>query len=180
MVLSKEDAKLFYELFFPLLNYINNKFKINNEIQKLYYGKAVDLHAAKEIADRLWGNTELIDEYLAEKKLPEKHKNIIWGWKKRISGKFIVERHLKKGTIFIQAENNEVYLVSGIISSWEEMLCGRPLPVIMEAVLIPFGNVIISDGLVSVSNIFFGKNLRSEFKDIYLSAKKTGNIHSSL
>ena len=180
MVLSKEDAKLFYELFFPLLNYINNKFKINNEIQKLYYGKAVDLHAAKEIADRLWGNTELIDEYLAEKKLPEKHKNIIWGWKKRISGKFIVERHLKKGTIFIQAENNEVYLVSGIISSWEEMLCGRPLPVIMEAVLIPFGNVIISDGLVSVSNIFFGKNLRSEFKDIYLSAKKNGDIHSSL
>ena len=83
----------------------------------MYYGKAVDLHAAKEIADRLWGNTELIDEYLAEEKLPEEHKNIILGWKKRISGKFIVERHLKKGTIFIQAENNEVYLVSGIISS---------------------------------------------------------------
>lgn len=60
------------------------------------------------------------------------------------------------------------------------MLCGRPLPVIMEAVLMPFGNVIISDGLVSVSNVFFGKNLRSEFKDIYLSAKKTRNIHTSL
>ena len=87
---------------------------------------------------------------------------------------------MKKRTIFIQAENSEVYLVSGIISSWEEMLCGRPLPVIMEAVLIPFGNVIISDDFVSVSNIFFGKNMRSEFKDIYLSAKKTGNIHSSL
>ena len=180
MVLSKEDAELFYELFFPLLNFINNKFKINNEIQKLYYGKAVDLHAAKEIANRLWENTELIDEYLAEEKLPEEHKNIILGWKKRISGKLIVERHLKKGTIFIQAEINEVYLVSGIISSWDEMLCGRPLPVIIEAVLIPFRNVIISDGIVSVSNIFFGKNLRSEFKDIYLSAKKTGNIHSSL
>ena len=180
MVLSKEDAELFYKLFFSLLNYINNKFKINNEIQKLYYGKSVDPRAVKEIADRLWENTELIDEYLTEEKLPEEHKNIILGWKKRISGKFIVERHLKKGTIFIQAENREVYLVSGIISSWDEMLCGIPLPVIITAVLIPFRNVIISDGLVSVSNIFFGKNLRSEFKDIYLSAKKTGNIHSSL
>lgn len=180
MVLTKEDAELFYKLFFPLLNYVNNKFKINNEIPKLYYGKSADPRAIKEIANRLWENTELIDEYLAEKQLPEEHKNIILGWKKRISGKFIVERHLKKGTVFIQAENNEVYLVSGIISSWEEMLCGRPLPVIMEAVLMPFGNVIISDGLVSVSNVFFGKNLRSEFKDIYLSAKKTGNIHRSL
>ena len=87
---------------------------------------------------------------------------------------------MKNGTILIQAENSEVYFVSGIISSWEEMLCGRPLPVIIEAVLIPFGNVIISDNFVSVSNVFFGKNMRSEFKDIYLFVKKTGNIHSSL
>lgn len=108
MVLTKEDAELFYKLFFPLLNYVNNKFKINNEIQKLYYGKSADPRAIKEIANRLWENTELIDEYLAEKQLPEEHKNIILGWKKRISGKFIVERHLKNGTVFIQAENSEV------------------------------------------------------------------------
>lgn len=93
---------------------------------------------------------------------------------------FIIERHLKKGSVFIRAEDEEVYLVSGIISSWDEVICGRPLPVVLKAVLIPFKNVIISDGLVVTHNLFFGKNMRSEFKDIYLSAKKNQSIHKSL
>ncbi len=180
MVLSREDAELFYELFFPLLNFVNEKFKINDEVGEIYFGKRIDFRAAKEIADRLWENTGLIDEYLAEKKLPEEQKKIVLGWKKRISGEFIVERHLKKGSVFICAEDEEVYLVSGIISSWDEVLCGRPLPAVLKAVLIPFKNLIISDGLVVASNLFFGKNMTSEFKDIYLDAKKNGGIHKSL
>lgn len=180
MVLSKEDSELFYGLFFPLLNFVNEKYKVNSEIGELYLGKSIDVHDAKEIANRLWENTDIIDEYLAEKKLSDEHKNIILGWKKKASGKFIVERHLKKGSIFICAENEDVYLVSGIISAWNEVLCGRPLPVVLEAVLIPFKNVIISDGLVLTSNLFFGRNMVSEFKDIYLDAKRNGSIHKSL
>ncbi len=180
MVLSQENAELFYEIFFPLLNFVNEKFKVNPEIGELYLGKRIDPSGAKKIADRLWADVGLIDEYLAEKKLSEEHKNIVIGWKKRIYGKFIVERHLKKGTIFICAENEKVYLVSGICSSWDEMLCGRPLPAVIGAVLIPFKNVIISDGLVTTSNLAFGKNMSAEFKDIYMSAKKSGNICTSL
>lgn len=180
MVLSREDAELFYELFFPLLDFVNKKYGINSGSGEIYFGKALDPLDAKEIADRLWGNTKLIDEYLAEKKLLGEHKKIISGWKKRISGKFIVERHLKKGSVFICAEDEEVYLVRGIISSWDEMLCGRRLPAVLEAVLIPFKNVIISDGLVTAPNLFFGKNLTAEFKDIYLNAKKNGVILRTL
>lgn len=83
---------------------------------------------------------------------------------------------LKIQSDFIYAENEKVCLVSGICSSWDEKLCGRPLPAFIEAVLIPFKNVIISDRLVTVSNLFFGKNMTAEFKDIYMSAKKNGNI----
>lgn len=179
MVLSQENAELFYELFFPLLNFTNKKFKVNTEIGELYFGKSIDPHSAKEIAGRLWADVRLIDEYLAENNISDEYKNIIIGWKKRISGKFIVERHLKKGTVFICAENENVYLVSGICSSWNEMLCGRPLPAVIDAVLIPFKNVIISDGLVTASHLFFGKNMTAEFKDIYMSAKKSGNICTS-
>jgi len=54
------------------------------------------------------------------------------------------------------------------------------LPAVVGAVLNPFKNVIISDGLVTSSNLFFGKNISSEFKDIYLNAKKNGTVHKSL
>lgn len=178
-MLSREDAELFYKLFFPLLDFVNKKFKINSEIGDIYFGKRIDFRNAKEIADRLWKNTALIDEYLSKNDLSEEHKNIVLGWKKRISGDFIVERHLKKGSVFIHTENEEVYLVSGIISSWDEMLRGRPLPAALNAVLIPFKDVIISDGLVMTSGVFFGKNMTLEFKDIYLNAKKNASIHKS-
>lgn len=180
MTLPENDAKHFYELFFPLLNFVNGKYEINSEIGEMCLGKRIGIRDAKEIADRLWADIGLIDEYLSMKKLSDDNKNIVLGWKKRISGKFIVERHLKKGSVFISLNDEAVYLVSGIFSSWDEVLCGRSLPISLEAVLIPFKNVIISDGLVISSNVFFGKNISEEFKDIYLNAKKNGTIYKSL
>lgn len=50
MVLSQENAELFYELFFPLLNFANKKFKINDEVGELYLGKKIDVRDAKELS----------------------------------------------------------------------------------------------------------------------------------
>ena len=47
----------------------------------------------------------------------------------------------------------------------------------LNAVLIPFKNVIISDGLVLPYNINFGRVYSGESKDIYMTAKKSGSIH---
>ena len=91
-----------------------------------------------------------------------------------------MERHLKKGTIFISMEDEQVYQVSGIISSWEEMFYGAPMPLIVEATFIPFRDVIISDGLVIPYNIMLGGGMKRMFKDVYMAAKKSGQIHRSL
>ena len=91
-----------------------------------------------------------------------------------------MERHLKKGSIFISLENEEVYQVSGIISSWEEMFYGAPMPLIVEATFMPFKDVIISDGLVMPYFVIVGGGMRQMFKDVYLTAKKNGRIHRSL
>ncbi len=92
----------------------------------------------------------------------------------------MMERHLKKGTIFISMENEEVYQVSDIISSWEEMFFGAPMPVILEATFMPFRDVIISDGLVIPYNIIVGGGMKRMFKDIYMNAKKNGRIQQRL
>lgn len=77
-----------------------------------------------------------------------------------VQGKFMMERHLKKGTIFISLEDEEVYQVSGIISSWEEMFLGAPMPLMLEATFMPFRDVIISDGLVMPYNILVGGGMK--------------------
>lgn len=40
MTLNKEDAELFYELWFPLLDFVNKKFAVNPQMGKIYGAKA--------------------------------------------------------------------------------------------------------------------------------------------
>lgn len=177
MRLSNEDGQLFYKLWLPLLDYVNGKFSINTRIKNMAGAKSLNPSDVKEIADKMWDDVSVIDAYLSEcTDLTEEHQDIIRSWKRRIRGKFILERHLKNGSIFISMDNEQVYQVSGIISSWEEMFPYAPMPLILDATFIPFKDVIISDGLVMPFNVRIGRNMASGFKDIYMIAKKSKSL----
>ena len=143
--------------------------------------KSLNPQEVKEIANVLWDDISLIDQYLIDQRtdISDEHKEIISSWKRRVQGRFVMERHLKKGTIFV-SEDDRVYQVQGIISSWEEMFFYAPMPLLMEATFIPFRDVIISDGLVMPYNIVIRKNMAKQFKDVYMSAKKSGTLIKSL
>ena len=181
MTLSREDGQLYYKLWLPMLDFVNRKYRINRKLKSIATAKELDPADVKKIANKLWSDVTIIDDYLNENSdLPDDHREIIRSWKRRIQGKFMMERHLKKGTIFISLEDEEVYQVSGIISSWEEMFFGAPMPLMLEATFMPFRDVIISDGLVMPYNILVGGGMKRMFKDLYMTAKKSGRIHQSL
>ncbi len=182
MTLSEKDGQLFYKLWMPLLDYVNKKYKINKKLKNMPGAKVLDPQEVKEIANVLWENADIIDQYLVElgNLMPDEHREIIASWKNCISGTFAMERHLKNGTIFISLEDEKVYQVQGIISSWEEMFPYAPLPIVMQATFIPFRDVIISDGLVMEYPIRIGGNMAKQFKDIYMREKKNGTIIRTL
>ena len=142
--------------------------------------KGIDIKNALRVANTLWTNDHLIDEYLKQADLNDEYRELISGWKRHIAGDFILERYLKKGSVFISTDNRKVYLVNGLFSSWEEMIQYRNPPVMLTATLLPWKDVIISDGLVSITNINFGKTYSSDFKEMYLNAKRSGIIIKSL
>jgi len=180
MTLSEEDGELFYKLWFPLLNYVNKKKKVNPALHKIERSSSLNINDVKEVANVLWDDTSLIDEYLDEhKEIEGIEREIISGWKRRICGMFILVKHLRKGSILIFSETEEVYQAVGIVSSWKEMFFFDSLPVFIEATLIPFKSVIISDGLIARHNICIGSNLTASFKEVYMNAKKSGKIHST-
>ena len=181
MTLSQEDGQLYYKLWLPLLDYVNRKYRVNRKLKSIATAKSLYPVEVKEVANKLWSDVSIIDDYLKECiDLPEEYKEIIRSWKRRVQGEFMMERHLKRGTIFISLENDEVYQVSGIISSWEEMFYGAPMPLVIEATFMPFRDVIISDGVVLPYPILIGGGMKRVFKDIYMAAKKNGQIHRSL
>ena len=171
MTLSQEDGQLYYKLWLPLLDYVNKKYRVNRKLKSIATAKELDPAEVKKVANKLWSDVAIIDDYLKENNdLPEDHRKIIQSWRRRVQGRFMMERHLKKGTIFISMEDGEVYQVSGIISSWEEMFFGAPMPLIIEATFMPFRDVIISDGLVMPYNILIGGGMKRMFKDSYMGA----------
>ena len=178
MRLERSDAELFYRLWFPLLDFVNRKYHICPDAGIIAKGHGVDASDAKAIADYLWSNTEVIEEYLSKAKLSEENAQIVSGWQQCKAGRYILERHLKKGSVFISAEDGAVYMVKGLFSTWPEML--GEAPVILDAVLIPFKGSIISDGLVMPYRICFGKGAREDFKDAYTNAKRNNAIRFSI
>ncbi len=182
MKLSNEDSQLFYKLWMPLLNYVNEQKKIKPNLHNMHLATSLDPNDVKEVADALWSETDLIDDYLSEhKEIQGENKELIQSWKRCVSGGFILERILKRGAILISEDYEDVYQVSGIISSWEEMFGYARLPLILKATLIPFRDVIISDGLVrSFNNVILGGGVARELKDVYMEEKKKGTIHTKL
>lgn len=50
----------------------------------------------------------------------------------------------------------------------------------IEATLMPFRDMIITDGLIMPYNILIGGNMARTFKDIYMTAKKNGALYRTL
>ena len=176
MTVSQEDVGLFFKLWLPLLRY-------GSEALDLHAGRLLkpsgsfNYAAANEVAEAIWSDVSVIDDYLSWKTdLTEAERNIVLGWKRTVHGYFAVERHLRGGSIFISLEDNRVYLVKGLASTWQELCEGWPMPVIMTATLLPFKGVIISDGLFALSGVTVGPNYRQGFKDTYMAAKQAGKI----
>ena len=177
MKLSENDGKRFYDLWLPLLDYVNEKRGVNSRLRDIRLADHLDPNEVKEVSDNLWADVWLIDEYLQDAEgITDNDRELIKSWKRCVSGRFILERILKKGAILISTENEEVYQVSGIISTWDEMFGFARLPLIIHATLIPFDEVIISDGLVQTYNVIVGGNMARTFKDTYMAAKKSGQI----
>lgn len=182
MILTNEEAKQFYDLWIPLLDFVNQKYRLIKELYGMTSPKELPLQSAALISFKLWENKDIIDEFVQSdfKEMDEEGIEIVNSWKKAIHGEFIVDRHLRNGSVLISTDNSEVYIVKGIYSSWREILENFPIPQIVDATIMPFKDVIIHDGIVAPYGVCFDREMSEDSKQIYLMAKANGNLHYNL
>ena len=179
MRLKKEDTDLFYALWRPLLQAANEKQKIHPEMNA-ETDPVTEPQKMADIADWIWEHTEFLDEYVSSHpELSEDAREILLSWKRRVRNVFAVERHLKSGSVFIGGDN-QVYLVQGLVSSFEELFWQFPMPVMIRATLIPFRDKITTDGLMSMMRMVIGPNMKKGMKEQYLEARRKKEIITSL
>ncbi len=182
MRLSKEDVKLFYKLYNPLLVYVNKKFKIIEGIDSPEDLKKYSIKKICKVRDRLYKHSELINSFITENPLnfSANELKIISSWKELVQGKFLIFRYLKNYTVFLDTdESPKAYGVFALNTAFEEMV-GSCLPAMVEAVLLPFNGKIVYDGILFPYSMTFGGGIRRSFNDAYQEAKSKFGIITSL
>ncbi|MCJ7596082.1 MAG: hypothetical protein MUO52_15055 [Desulfobacterales bacterium] len=180
MVLSNNDAELFYRLMWPLQFFVNRRLKLIPNSSTIDGYQKLKLEQKLKIRDALYENIGLIDQFVKENPegFNEEGLGIIRRWKKFVAGEFFMERYLAKHAIFIR--NQTVYAVLGLVDPFESLVGRQQLPARVKTVLLPFKGKIIYDGLMQVHPILFGGGISSELKEIYLTAKQNRSIIESI
>ena len=159
--LSKSDSKLFYKIYFGLLEFTNKRYKINN--MKIYNRHGVNPYELKDIVDKFWKNKDAIvlEFCLANPyKFTKEELEITREFKKGIRGMFIIAKYDLEYTAFM--EKDKVYMVKGLNDNIDNIISYKDLPYIVVTSLIPFKNVLTYDGML----LGMGVKMGNSFDDI--------------
>lgn len=182
MILPRPEVDRFYRIWWALLRYTNARRQVLADWPEPSAEDSLPISEIAKVRDVLWADDSLREAFLAENPaaLPAADLETVAGWQHRVADSFFVVRYLKKHTIFLRdGTPARTYGVVGLVSSFPELL-GPHLPVHVQAVLLPFGNTIICDGLLARSNVTFGSGIRERLDLVYRDAHERGDVITSL
>jgi hypothetical protein len=178
MRLTDENAARFYQVWRPLLTWVNDE---RNIVPKLFRGPegAIGAEDAAKIRDVLWSDGSLLARFVAlnPAALSPDLLAIAAGWRHRRADTFFVWKHYLRHTIFLDDAN--AFAVLGLYSTFEEVLPIAP-PLMVKAVLLPFEGAIVHDGLISRYNVSLGPGIRRSLLERYRDATVRGAVVKSL
>lgn len=158
--LSQEDTDFYYATFIPFIKWYGNK--INHPI--VVHNDKIDQNDVHEVIKQASKNKfRFVNEYINNSNLSERETNFLLGFKKSIFGPFILYQNNKDGSLFVNDDN--IYLVKGLRSPFEEIFPSRILPMFVETLLLPFEGYIISAGTYNAYQVSIGPNIKKNLKE---------------
>lgn len=179
--LSSEEAWLFYETWFGLMSFVNDRKNVLKAKIKPEYPNSVSNEKIFKVREVLWEHPELIDEYISTAELPQEKSTILKLWRnKHKKGMFFILEYQREYAVIIgpnEQGEDRLYGIKGISDSVANTL-QRNLPAQMETVLLPFKGKIIYDSFMSTMSIEYGAGMKAAFREMYDKALKHGIITS--
>ncbi|MEA4902883.1 YecA family protein [Desulfitobacterium sp.] len=179
--LSSEECRLFYETWYGLMGFVNERKSVIKATIKPEYPNTVSDMMIHKVREVLWKKPELIDEYISETKLPQEKIDILKLWRtNHKKGMFFILEYQPEYAVAIalnEQGEDRLYGIKGISSSIANTLL-QELPVQIETVLLPFKGKIIYDSFMSSVPIRFAEGAKAAFREMYDKAIKYGIITS--
>ena len=175
-----KDAKLFYKLYFALLEYTNNIYNVNPKVKKIYRMQGINPESIQDIIVKLWKDKDkIIEDFVQEN--PYGFNNtelkLIREFKKGIRKEFIIGKYEKKYALFMPMDDEKiVYIVKGLTSSIDEVVHGDNLPFIATTTLLPFKSYIIYDGVFFGLAMSLGPNMKNNIRKNINKAKRINSL----
>jgi hypothetical protein len=184
MQLTSAECDRFYRVWFSLLLYTNRQHSLVKNLKEPanLLDLTISVQDVGKIREKVWKDDTLLDRFTAENphQLSPVDLGLASSWRKRISGTFFIFRHLKKYTVFLDDSSPaRAYGVLGLRSTFEEVI-GPYLPVMVNAVLLPFEDKISYDGLLAPYPVRFGGGIRADLNDSYRDAKEREGVITQL
>src|SRR5882762_4828804 len=107
MILAAHEAALFYRAWWPLLAWVNDKKHVVPAFPTPTADRPPPLQIANQVRQALWADDGLREQFLIERgsTLASAECDLIASWKHRVTGNFVVFKHLRSHSIFM---NNDV------------------------------------------------------------------------
>jgi hypothetical protein len=177
--LSRSECSLFYETWYGLMGFVNERKKVISATIKPVYPNPISDEEVYKVREILWKNPELIDDYLNTAALSNEKVELLKAWRD----------HHKKGMFFLVDYTPEYAVLIGVSEQKEDILYGtkgirrslsdamqRVIPVQLETVLLPFKNKIIYDSFMTSMPIGYGEGAKKALREMYENALEHGII----
>ena len=131
---------------------------------------------------QLYNKPDQIESFVRENPahLTSNDLEIVSSWSNFLKDRFYVVRHLKNSTLFLSHESPpKAYAVLGLNSTLPDLV-GSDLPILVDAVLLPYKDKIIYDGTLGSYKLSFGPGMRKSINDAFYQAKASYGIITSL
>lgn len=171
--LSRKNAKLFYKLYFALLEYTNNKYKINPSVRKIYKQEGINPYDIFEIIDKLWEDKDVIfPEFILKNpfRFDKDELKLVKEMQNGFREIFVIIAFEDKYTVVVNEE--KTYMIKGLNANIDEIISIDNLPYVVTMTLIPFKGCLTYDGLFSALPIDMGVSARELFASEYKNSIK--------
>ena len=183
MLLEPQDVQLLFRLHGTLLFFVNQRLKvIPDNIATPEEFASLSPAVWLKVRDALLTNVDLIESFIAENpaRVSEDELDIVRSWRHLVAGKFYIFRELKNYTVFLSTDKQPIaYGVLAWSQPFEDLI-GPYLPVMVQAVLLPFKDRIVYDGLMARYSITFGPGIRRSLNESFKEAKARHGVVTSL
>lgn len=182
MLLSPDEAEQFFKLHRSVMCFVNERLQVVPGIRSPDEFSALPPDIRLEVRKAYLEHPDLIESFIDDNpyELSEEQLETVRSWRHQVSGKFFIFRYLKQHAIFLATDDSPVaYGVTALTDPIEELV-GPNLPKMVETVLLPYGDKIVYDGILSSFNISFGGGIKQSLNDMYKAAKERLGIVTSL